>query len=113
MQRMQNSDLPKYSEVTQGNWGPEEMMLSAYRPPLNLWRMSSAPSQNMKKDLQREDMEETIQIPRHFGPVAPGNPTWRAQEKEEKEKHQHYRVTSLDYYHNKIQAKKLKMEGKD
>ena len=33
--------------------------------------MSSAPTENMKKDLQRKEVEETIQIPRHYSPLAP------------------------------------------
>ena len=55
-------------------------------------------------------MEETIQIPRHFGPVTPRIPTWRDQEEEEKEEQQHYGVPLLDYYPNRMQNEKLKME---
>ena len=49
MQRMQASDpnLPKYSEINR--WGPEEMLFSAYRPPFNQWRTSSAATEITKK----------------------------------------------------------------
>ena len=65
-----------------------------------------------KKEIQRKEIEENIQHPRNFGPVAPGIPiqTWRDQEEDEREDQQQFRVTSLAYCPNRVESEKLRME---
>ena len=42
------------------------MLFSAYRPPFNQWRMSSALTENTKKELQRKEVEEINNKPRNW-----------------------------------------------
>ena len=81
MQPTSDPSLRKYSKVYQR--GPEEMLWTAQRDPLDNWMRAQTVTKSSDKDIKKREEEENNKTQNNFSPVAPGTLIilWRDLEK--------------------------------
>ena len=94
MQPTSDPSLQKYSEVSQR--GPEEMLWTAQRDPLDNWMMDQTVTKSSDKDIKKREEEENNKTQNNFSPVAPGTPIilWRDLERKRKGEPSGFNATS-------------------